>query len=168
MGSDLAANQEGLDPEDFQLTFADHSSEGIDERVSGMLISIVNRRITNLNGFRVFVREARSFDSKHSRFREGYGFKPVSLLSTAALLAGDKTKRTWCVRVNGDHLEVGSDVNSGVLKWPQGDDSEQQTWLLTLSVQADGSSADAAVRRCWPCLASLPPLCSLPHQTISR
>ena len=50
-------------------TFADHSSEGIDERVSGMLISIVNRRITNLNGFRVFVREARSFDSKHSALR---------------------------------------------------------------------------------------------------
>ena len=31
-----------------------------------------------------------------------------------------------------------------------------------------GSSADAAVRRCWPCAAYSPPRCSSPHQTISR
>jgi hypothetical protein len=137
-GSDRGEPQKNLCQEDFELNFADHFSEGINERIGGMLISIVNRRITNLTNFRVFVREARSFDSKHSRYREGYGFKPVSLLSAAALLAGDKTKRAWCVRVNDDHLEVGSDINSGILRWPQGDKSQQEMWLLTLSIEADG------------------------------
>lgn len=136
--SDRGLPQEYLSPEDFELNFADHTSEGIDERVGGMLISIGNRRIMNLNNFRVFVREARSFDSKHSRFREGYGFKPVPLLSAATLLAGDNTKRAWCVRVNDHHLEVGSDINSGILRWPQGDKSQQEIWLLTLSIEADG------------------------------
>jgi hypothetical protein len=102
------------------------------------LIDVVNLQAINLNGCRLLVHDARSFDRRKSTFREGFGFEAV-VDTCKTLFAGDKTSAAWLVRINGDHLEVGNTVSHGVLRWPRGDDSDEQQWLLRMSFDTENA-----------------------------
>lgn len=122
---------------DFELRFAEPPVSGTNLLRPGIQFSLTNLRISNLIGCRVFARDARSFDAKRGQFREGFGFKPVQLLSVTKLFAGDTSPSAWLIRIADSYLEVGETVGSGILKWPQGDRNVREIWLLTLSVEAD-------------------------------
>jgi hypothetical protein len=106
--------------------------------VTGLVGAIINHRTSNLQEFRLFVNEARSFDRRKSALREPFGLGRARLKVQKTLCAGDKTDAAWLVRICGDHLEVGDTNGQGVLIWPRGDVTDQQIWYLNMSVEGTG------------------------------
>jgi hypothetical protein len=113
-----------------------HSDHG----TAGLLITIFSRQTTNLKRCGILLNDARSFDSRNSAYREGFGLKTVALTTKDTLLAGGKTSDAWLVRVNGDRLEAGNVNGGGILQWPRGDATDPQVWLLTLTVESESAN----------------------------
>jgi serine/threonine protein kinase len=125
-------------PDDDESGFQVSSDEGLrlqvelhrseQGTVGGLVFNIINDRVTNLKACRILARDARSYDTRKSSFREGYGFTTVNLGTYNEVLAGDAMKSKWLLRICDGHLEVGNTVNEGVLCWPAGDSSDLQSW----------------------------------------
>jgi hypothetical protein len=109
-----------------------------DQGKHGVLLRVHNQRITNIANCNVVVHDVRSYDLAKGAFRESSGFKPVRILRENCA-AGFETRNAWLVRIEGDHLEVGDTIASGILQWPSGDRSAMHKWRLRLSVAIEGS-----------------------------
>jgi serine/threonine protein kinase len=122
--------------EDLQFHVEPHRSETAGT-ADGLHFHVVNDRPKNLKNCRVVAVDARSFDAKRSTFRDGFGFKAPMLGGYTEVLAGDSTKNEWLIRIHDGHLEVGNTTSEGVLRWPAGDRSDTEIWLLTFAIRAD-------------------------------
>ena len=103
-------------PDDLRISIREHS-EGAH---SGLCLWVESRRTTNLEMVRVRIRDAKSFDSHKSAFRESPGFATIDIDTGERrnLPAGEASERGgWLIRIKTDHLEVGSTNEKGILKW---------------------------------------------------
>ncbi len=73
-----------------------------------------------------------SFDAKKLAFREPIA-SGVAWVSRR-LPAGEVTKSTILVRIEGDHLELGDTIGMHELSWPSGDAAIDRRWALTMRV----------------------------------
>jgi hypothetical protein len=112
----------------------------------GLILYFINGRDDPIQQSTITVIDASSFNSRTSRFRTTENYVAVPIGSYLKTPAGDTAKQlpdresAWLIRIAGDHLELSGNVGQ-VLKWPAGDPSTREIWMLTLSVQTKAHPA---------------------------
>ncbi len=104
----------------------------------GLFFQVTNDGRANLTEYRAFITDARTLDRKGVP-RDPFGFMPTQIEAADLLLAGHKSKGAWLVRIIGNHLEVGNQVDTR-LPWPTGDNRDREAWLLGSQCENKGSS----------------------------
>lgn len=110
----------------------------------GLILVCINDRPEPVDGLKVAIENAVSFDARRSRFRTNDSYQRIQIGGYTKTPAGDIAKQgfnqttAWLVRIVSSHLEAGASVAKNSLQWPGGDPSTKEIWLVTLSVEAQG------------------------------
>ena len=106
-----------------------------DSGMKGLIIRIVNHRLSAIGRHVLAVSHGRSFDQRHNAYRDGYAFEPFILVNNGPILASCVGDSIWLVRkpIWGDHLLVGNDTQHE-LRWPDADNSSIHKWSLSIGV----------------------------------
>src|ERR1700761_7343292 len=135
-------NGKGRGDESFIVSSAEGYSVEVQkhrwEQTRGLVLQIMNQRLSWIARYRITVRTAQSFDASHKDYRDGVGFKAVFIQRNEPIEASGRNSPIWLIRNDGksDLLFVGED-NSSPLRWPVNDKSREQKWKLSLSIDAE-------------------------------
>lgn len=107
------------------------------ESIKGLMLSIVNERLSAIGQTRLIIRSAQSFDSNKNAYRDGRTFKPFDNTNPGPIEAGYSGKGIWLVhkRASHPHPFAGNDDQHPLL-WPDNDRSTFHRWLVSFEVLA--------------------------------
>jgi hypothetical protein len=120
-------------PSDQNVTFKITRDETI--ATKGLLICIMNYRLSAIGRNVIAISSARSFDSRLNAYREGELFTPFTSISNGPIHASRTGPKLWLIRKdhNSDSLFAGNDTLHE-LHWPDNDTSEVHQWKLNVRI----------------------------------
>ena len=119
-------------PEDVLIKGPDDVELIVERYPNGYVWKIRNGSLQAIKQPGLEIVSTQSFDAKKVAFREPIA-SGVAWVSRR-LPAGEVSKSTILVRIEGDHLELGDTVGMHQLLWPSGDPAINRRWVLTIKV----------------------------------
>ena len=105
------------------------------EHAKGLLATVHNVGLLTIARITLRIISARSYDSRHSDYRDGITFKATAFTQQQQISGSESGAGMWFVRKSpsNSHLLAGSEESSP-LKWPSNDNSVGHRWLVHLDV----------------------------------
>jgi predicted nucleotide-binding protein len=106
------------------------------QHIKGLVIVIVNHRLTAIGRIKTVIQTAQSFDARHKGYRDGREFSAFANIEADAINAGCSGKALWFIRKDRAPTLLAGNDDQHPLGWPDTDQSAMQRWLLSISIDA--------------------------------